>query len=597
MMPTLEEELSDKPFEYVPIKVTSGILLHIGAGIYSSVAGAIKELVSNAFDADATRVVISTGYPELESIQVTDNGTGMSAADFRKAMASIGTSLKRPLQSVKWTTKYNRPIIGMLGIGLMALTQICDEATIESTQEGEDTKFVAKLDFRQFRGRISEQRKAATLEILRDRVSKQLLDETVEVDTERLALLELARMAAKRLAEEGLEDTGGEQLGYCVIYPSLDAVPGDHGTTITLTALDPGVANSLRDEGRARDAMPQHIRSRELTWQEFCQELRRFSWEELCERLRLRTSQLAFHALPQYHQFLWELAVMTPVEYFNRGPLLVEKDILAEKKQELERYHFSLLVDNQKLYKPILLPSGDVGKEESPEPELDYYLELLEQDKEVDGERLRYHGYAFWQRAQVQPSALRGLQIYIRDIGIGLYDPTLLNFSVINPSLRAPQISGEIYVEEGLERALNVDRNSFRETDAHYVELQRHVFEVIGHRGEGIIGKSVDSYYKRKRRADQQAAMAHFKELGSLVQQLSNRKLRLEVLDERSSEPCTIIGDRLLLYDKFPRWPRSGFRRQLAQRLLVAIEAAIAAKATPEGIRDLVKDILFSSLE
>lgn len=590
-MPTLEEELSGKPFEYVPIRVTSGVLLHIGAGIYSSVAGAIKELVSNAFDADATRVVISTGYPEFESIQVIDNGTGMSVADFRKAMAFIGTSLKRPLQSVKWTPKYNRPIIGMLGIGLMALTQICDEATIESTQEGKDTKFVAKLDFRQFRSRISEQRETATLEILRDRVPKQLLDETVEVDTERLAMLELARVAEERLAK--LEDTEGEQLGYCVVYPNLPAVPGDHGTTITLTALDPGVVSTLRDEGRASDVMPQHIQSRSLTWQEFCHELRQFSWEELCERLRLRTSQLTFNALPQYYQFLWELAVMTPVEYFSHGPLLIKEDILAEEKQQLKRYNFSLLVDNQKLYKPILLPSGDVGREESPEPELDYYLELLERDEEVDGERLRYHGYVFWQRTQVQPSALRGLQIYIRNIGIGLYDPTLLNFSIINPSLRAPQMSGEIYVEEGLERALNVDRNSFRETDAHYVQLQRHIFEIIGHRGEGIIGKSVDSYYKRKRRADQQAAKAHFKELGLLVQQLSNEKLRLEVSGERSSEPCTIIGDRLLLYDGFPDWPRSIPRRHLAQRVLVAIETAIAGKATPEEIRDLIRDILF----
>jgi len=592
-MLTLEEELSSKPFEYVPIKVTSGILLHIGAGIYSSVAGAIKELVSNAFDADATRVVISTGCPEFESIQVTDNGTGMSVADFRKAMASIGTSLKRPLQSVKWTAKYNRPIIGMLGIGLMALTQICDEATIESTQEGKDTKFVAKLDFTQFRHRISQQRMAATLEILRDRAPERPLDESAEVDTETLAMLELARMAEERLAEEGIEDTEGEQLGYCVVYSNLPAVPEEHGTTITLTKLDPGVVTSLRDEGRAIDAMPQHIQSRGLTWQEFCQELRRFSWEELCERLRLRTGQLAFNALPQYHQFLWELAVMTPVEYFDRGPLLVKKDILVEKKRELERYRFSLLVDNQKLYKPILLPSGDVGKNESPEPELDYYLEPLERDDEVDGERLRYHGYVFWQRAQVEPSALRGLQIYIRDIGIGLYDQTLLNFSVINPSSRAGQMSGEIYVEEGLERALNVDRNSFRETDAHYVALQRHVFNVIGHRGEGIVGKSVDAYYKRKQRADQQAAKAHFEGLGLLVQQLSNEKLGLEVSDERSSEPCTIIGDRLLLYDKFPGWPRSSFKRQLAQRLLVAIEAAIAAKATSEEIRDLIKSILF----
>ena len=65
----LEEQLRGKHFEQIPLKVTSGVLLHIGAGIYNSVAGALKELVSNSFDADATRVVISTDYPKFEQIR------------------------------------------------------------------------------------------------------------------------------------------------------------------------------------------------------------------------------------------------------------------------------------------------------------------------------------------------------------------------------------------------------------------------------------------------------------------------------------------------------------------------------------------------
>jgi len=85
----LEEQLRGRPFEQIPLKVTSGILLHIGAGIYNSVAGAIKELVSNSFDADATRVVISTGYPRFEQIRVVDNGLGMTPAYFAEAMQSI----------------------------------------------------------------------------------------------------------------------------------------------------------------------------------------------------------------------------------------------------------------------------------------------------------------------------------------------------------------------------------------------------------------------------------------------------------------------------------------------------------------------------
>mgnify|MGYP001149791857 CR=1 FL=1 len=41
-------------------------------------------------------------------------------------------------------------------------------------------------------------------------------------------------------------------------------------------------------------------------------------------------------------------------------------------------------------------------------------------------------------------------------------------------------VSGEIYVDEGLEEALNIDRNSFRETDLHYLKLQAIVWKRFG---------------------------------------------------------------------------------------------------------------------
>ena len=84
----------DKNIEYVPIKVTTGILFHIGAGIYQSIAGALKELISNSYDADATEVLISTDYPNFTQIKVVDNGSGMTKTRFRQAMATVGSSLQ-----------------------------------------------------------------------------------------------------------------------------------------------------------------------------------------------------------------------------------------------------------------------------------------------------------------------------------------------------------------------------------------------------------------------------------------------------------------------------------------------------------------------
>ena len=62
---------------------------------------------------------------------------------------------------------------------------------------------------------------------------------------------------------------------------------------------------------------------------------------------------------------------------------------------------------------------------------------------------------------------------------LGLYDQTLLNFSKVDSRLEIGQISGEIYVEKGLERALKVDRESFHETDPHYLVLQDHIWKEL----------------------------------------------------------------------------------------------------------------------
>ena len=66
------------------------IIADISSGVYRSPAAAIKELVSNAYDADATRVTISTDPPHLRSFTITDNGSGMTVDDFLDIMAHIG---------------------------------------------------------------------------------------------------------------------------------------------------------------------------------------------------------------------------------------------------------------------------------------------------------------------------------------------------------------------------------------------------------------------------------------------------------------------------------------------------------------------------
>ena len=201
--------------EYVPIKVTAGILLYIGAGIYNSIAGAIKELVSNSFDADAINVIISTNYPNFNEIRVVDDGIGMSSVRLKQAMQTIGSSLKGTIEPGRISKGYNRPIIGHLGIGLMALSQICLKAKIESQEPDSETKFIAELDFSEFKTREQEQIEVAKLEILRDMyggvdVMKDKLDDpSLDID-ERAEIEGVYNLAVK--AQEILDTSDGPDL-------------------------------------------------------------------------------------------------------------------------------------------------------------------------------------------------------------------------------------------------------------------------------------------------------------------------------------------------------------------------------------------------
>lgn len=570
-------------------------------------AGAVKELVSNSFDADATRVVISTGYPTFERVKVVDNGLGMTEALFRKAMGSIGSSLKGILEPRRVTPVFRRPVIGYLGIGLMGLTQVCNYATIESQSIGSDTKFVAELDFSQFRKRKQKQIKTAAIDIFRElprrhggieKMTQRLreLDPQSDADqySQMLAELELATEAEGVFADQGMEEPESEHLGYAVLYPGLQAVPGEHGTTITLTRLDEAVRASLMDQGRSPDAMPQHYRDRDTNWDEYRDVVNSWSWTDLCKRLQAKASQLTYQSLPRYHQLLWELSVMTPVQYLEGGPVLLKPDLLKRKKDQLNAYNFSVLVDNRRLLKPTLLPSGAMVREGELESGYDYYLGILSEDETVDGDPLKYEGYIFWQRKQVEPSTARGIQVYIRNVGVGLYDQTLMGFSVVNPTSRAGQMSGEIYVDEGLERALNVDRSSFRETDAHYVALQERLWTLIGSatRQDGIMGMSVDAFWKRKGRREEQAYEQHARDLKELVQEASGGRLKLRLSEKDRPEPYEVRADQIIVYDHSPSWPRKASDRPFCQRLLVPVKAAIVTGGSVEEILTLAESIL-----
>src|SRR5262249_47045487 len=105
-------------------------------GIYTTFTRAIKEAVSNAYDAGANSVEITFDPPRfLEdqdpselTIQIRDDGRGMSLDDFWHGFASI-ESQKDPTEK---EPKPGRYPIGQFGIGSFALVPFSLNLTIYS---------------------------------------------------------------------------------------------------------------------------------------------------------------------------------------------------------------------------------------------------------------------------------------------------------------------------------------------------------------------------------------------------------------------------------------------------------------------------------
>ena len=112
------------------IRVHERALAHLSRGLYRSPASALRELVSNAWDANATRVTIDTNHPNFFQLTVEDDGDGFSRDEFDELMSGgIGNSQKRTGEK---ELKFGRPTIGRLGIGMLGIAQICGAFTVIS---------------------------------------------------------------------------------------------------------------------------------------------------------------------------------------------------------------------------------------------------------------------------------------------------------------------------------------------------------------------------------------------------------------------------------------------------------------------------------
>jgi hypothetical protein len=432
--------------QWQDIILSAKVFGHISQGLYRTPAGAIKELISNAYDADATIVRVHTGFPRFETFSCQDNGKGISSSEFAQLMQrGIGNSVKR-LDDAEFSDIHERPLIGRLGLGILSLAQICTEFEITSHHRKSRSAFRVTIRFPPY-----------TRE---------------EMDS-------LSRTSGKI--------KGGE---YRLIEEKFDA--SLQGVRIFTRSL----RQQFRKRMQSSLILSADIVSERKPYATFDDYLKGiYSAKKPVASLNLRSD---------YDQLIFGLALAPPLPLIEGKNIALALPNVRKRQSEIKKFDFEFQVDNMTLSNPVYMPSDrdgtsalscnlkapkhrafdlvdgafrqtiDVVQHDISIARSDVTFRLYElaySNQNVAGRPLKFGGYLFQQIGRLYPRDIQGVLIRLHNVSIGKYDNSMLSYPFAEGP-RYSMISSEIVVEQGFEDALNIDRDSFNELHPHFVRTQ-----------------------------------------------------------------------------------------------------------------------------
>lgn len=130
------------------------LLVLLGEQLITNEVIAVVELVKNAYDADATEVMVSlndVARPETGSIAVEDDGSGMSLDIIMNVWLEPGTDYrKRQREERKRSGRFGRLPLGEKGVGRFAAHKLGNIIEVVTREEKADREVVVKVDWHKF---------------------------------------------------------------------------------------------------------------------------------------------------------------------------------------------------------------------------------------------------------------------------------------------------------------------------------------------------------------------------------------------------------------------------------------------------------------
>lgn len=558
------KSLKPEESEIETLSVDDRVLARVTDGMYRQSSSAIREVISNAYDADATQVVVHTDAPRFERIRIEDNGIGMSPDVLAYLIKHIGGSSKRTQRGVDLGTvsdenifhsKAGRRLIGKIGIGMFAVSQLTQHFQIITKQKGDDfqTSAVVLLETHTEELLTEPNGEFRTGQVIFTR------DPTSDIEAHGTTIVLM-----------NLRKSAKDDLGSVDKWTAIEESKSGELHDGLLSTIEEPVFHIGRISPNDRKTL---ILPPQVPWENHDLPAIRFGklYKAVAGQVGMKVANPTTEAvLDNYLKMLWDISLAIPVDYIDRHPFeMTPQDgieiyelsnhkrgqasslDLKDDETIAHRYGmescspdpaggFRVIIDGVELRHPITIESTLQADSAQRKPLLFVGKCITPFDKippNRGGGALEFEAYIYWNPI-IAPKENNGVLIRVNNSSGTLFDETFIDYRV-SELTRLKQLMMEVFVTKGLDPALNIDRESFNSSHPHYQFIKDWVHRSIRqatNRLKAINKQAMESQRGEKQARVRDSLLEHAEMVWSKLQGDDSPVPKIEIVEQLDFE-------------------------------------------------------------